>query len=150
MLKTNNDVLVAALSEALETMAFMVALPPEDEMMPPIGGMRAQMTFAGPLSGTIEVVAGQEFRQLLAANVLGLDEGDPEAVRKGIDALQEIVNTTCGILLPQFATPESDVFEVSLPQAQPFDDEQWAQFLEQGATVLDVEGCAVAARLVTQ
>lgn len=149
MQKTCEALLIESLGEALETMAFMAVMPPEEsaDALRPMQAVRARMTFSGPAKGEVEVMGGPVFVQMLAANVLGVDESDPEAVQKGVDALQELVNTTCGILLPQLATPENDQFDVSLPESQEVDEAAWEAFVHEGATELDVEGELVAVRL---
>ena len=149
MQETCETLLIESLGEALETMAFMSAMPPEEQekALRPMQAVRARMTFSGPVKGEVEVMAGRAFVQMLAANVLGVDESDPEAAQKGVDALQEMVNTTCGILLPQLVTPENDQFDVSLPESQEADEATWEAFVSDGATELDVEGELVAVRL---
>ena len=63
---TNNEVLVESLTEALETIAFMMALPPEEELPEPEQGMLVTIEFNGPISGAIELWTGTELAQMLA------------------------------------------------------------------------------------
>ena len=88
MLKITNDVLIEALNEALETTAFMMALPPEEELPTPSRGVLVCIDFNGPVSGTVELWAPSEFAQMMTANVMGLEPDDEEAQSKSMDAVK--------------------------------------------------------------
>ncbi|MCP4712125.1 MAG: chemotaxis protein CheX [Planctomycetes bacterium] len=149
MLETSEQVIIEALTEALETMAFMMVMPPEDELPTPTTSIKATMDFIGPVRGCVELMAPQEFTQTMAANVLGVDSEDDEAVSKCTDAFKELINTTCGVLTPKLGDTPADVFDFSIPQAEHFTTAaDWETFIAQtGVTVLDVDGYPVAARL---
>ena len=149
MLETSEQILIEALTEALETMAFMMVMPPEDELPTPTQSIKATMDFIGPVRGNVELVASLEFTQAMAANVLGIDSEDSEAVSKGTDAFKELINTTCGVLTPRLGSTPADVFDFSIPQAEQFNTTaDWETFIAQtGVSVLDVDGYPVAARL---
>ena len=126
MLETTENVLIESLSEALETMAFMMVMPADDELPAPDQGIHVIMNFTGPTSGTVELVAGADFAQMLAANVMGIDSEEDEARTKSADAFKELLNTTCGVLLPRLAGSPADIFDLTLPQATDFaDDDLW-------------------------
>ena len=149
MLETSENILPEAISEALETMAFMTVMPIEEEMPYPCQSIEATMSFSGPISGEVKILAGIEFAHMIAANVLGVDFGDPEAQSKSTDAFKEMLNTVCGVLLPKLARSSADVFDVTLPQAQKISgQEKWEEFVAtSGATVLNIDENLVAVRL---
>jgi len=149
MLKTSENILIESLAEALETMAFMIAMPPEEELPAPAQSTLAWMDFQGPVCGRAELLAGGEMMQMAAANIMGLEPDDSQIVEKSIDAFKELLNTTCGVLLPRLANSAQDVFDVTVPQSQNFTSvEQWREYVQQeNVTVLDVDGYPVAVRL---
>lgn len=144
------NVLIEALTEALETTAFMMPLPLEDELPSPTQGVLVKIDFVGPVSGSIELWAGSEFAQMLAANVLGIEPDDAEAQEKGIDTVKEMVNIIGGVMLTKLAGSPADVFNLTVPQAQEqLDAESWEDYVAQDdVTVLDVDGFPVATRLL--
>ena len=148
-LETTEQVLIAALTEALETMAFMMVMPPEEELPSPDNSLKTTMEFIGPVRGKLELMASLDFTQAMAANVLGIDSQDREAARKGADAFKELINTTCGVLTPGLGSSRADVFDFSIPQAELYSTaDDWKTFIAQtGVFVLDVDGYPVAARL---
>ncbi len=150
MQNTCESLLTESLSEALETMAFIMVMPPAEEPAAPQEAVQVTMQFTGPKSGTVELMAGKDFLIAMAANVLGVDPGEEEAQAKGVDAFREILNTTCGVLLPKLASSPADVFNVTLPEDESFTGpEHWQKFLSQeGAVVLDADGSPLACRLV--
>jgi len=151
MLETS-EMLLEAVGEAVETMAFMCAMPAEEELPRPGSGVKVTMRFTGRVNGQAELAAGKDFVELLAANVMGVDSGDPEAQAKGTDAFKELLNTTCGLLLPKLAATPADVFDVTIPEATAIDSpEQWdALTSEEGMARWSVDGFALAARLTIE
>jgi len=141
------NILTEALSEALETIAFMMVMPPEDELPAPSQGVQVTINFTGPISGTIDLLASDEFTLTMAANVLGID-CDQEAQAKGTDAFKDLLNITCGVLLPMLASSETDVFNLTVPEARDFQEDEWEKFVNQpGVNLLDVDGELMATRL---
>ncbi len=142
------DMLVRAVDEALETMAFMTLMPIDEDMKTPVRTMLATMHFSGPRSGSIEILAGVEFAEIVAENIGAMDEVT-DAMR--CDAMKEVSNVACGLLIPMIADSASDVFDLSVPDVQ-IDDtgREWNEFTAQSTTVVsNVEGYAVATRLTT-
>jgi chemotaxis protein CheY-P-specific phosphatase CheC len=151
MQEISQDVLVQSLTEALETMAFMMVMPPEEDL--PVAGelVRVTMRFSGSISGMVQIMAGKEFLASIAANVLGGDVDDEEVQNKGVDAFREVLNTTCGVLLPQLASSAADVFNVTVPEDETFiGEDHWHKFIEDGAVVLDVDGNPLAGRIMIE
>ena len=154
MLATNgkmnsSELLAESFSQTIETMAFMMALPPEEELPVPDESVKVQMSFTGPTSGKIELAAGTEVLINAAANIMGLEPDDPLAREKAIDAFKEILNTTCGILLPRIATSPSDIFDVSIPEEERFDNKRkWTEYVSQPDVVLlEIDYCLVAVKM---
>lgn len=136
-----------ALSQALETMAFMDVEPCEDRPMHPGVIITAEINFSGPACGTLRASAGIDFAQMLAENVSGLDEITEEQC---IDAMQELVNVTCGLILPMLASDQSDVFDLTVPHLTRSEERlHWEDFLDlDDVSVVNVEGFPVATRLI--
>jgi len=150
MLKTQaNETLVVSVTEAFETMAFMLAMPPMDELPAPADSILVTMSFSGPVSGTVELCAPSDIAKLIAANIMGLEPDDETLSEKGLDAIKEMLNTTCGLLLPRLAESPADVFQVTIPAAQPCSDSsQWEQFTAQSDTaILEIDGTPLACRI---
>ncbi|MBN2064705.1 MAG: chemotaxis protein CheX [Sedimentisphaerales bacterium] len=155
MLTTNNnlyssDVLAEAFAQTIETMAFMMALPVEDILESPCEAVMVSMDFKGPISGHIELAAGIDVVICAAANIMGLEQDDPLAREKGVDAFKEILNTTCGILLPRLASSPDDIFDVTIPQSEIIENKNnWQNYVDQPDVIMmDIDFKPVAARMV--
>ncbi|MBI9017978.1 MAG: chemotaxis protein CheX [Phycisphaerae bacterium] len=154
MLDTNEltTILTDSLSQALETMAFMVAMPMEDELPEPENSLQATMQFQGPQSGRLEMTAPVEWVEMFAANVMGIEPDDPDTEEKSVDAFKELLNTICGVLLPRLAEDPADIFNVTIPQSQAFTTlEQWQQYVAQDdVNILEVDFHPVAIRMIME
>ncbi|MHC4425104.1 MAG: chemotaxis protein CheX [Planctomycetota bacterium] len=146
MIETDN-MLTDALTQALETMAFLTIMPLEDDMVAPEDTVLAEMSFKGPKTGTIQILAGLDFAKILAANIGALDEVDDETA---FDAVKELSNVTCGLLLPALGSSPADVFNVTVPTVEYGDNSPgWDEFTaDRNSSVLNVEGYMVATRLI--
>jgi two-component system, chemotaxis family, chemotaxis protein CheY len=88
-------------SHVLETFAFSF---PEPAEALEVGGefdeelVCATISFSGAVSGTLSVAAPAPLCSELAANILGLEPQDPDAMLKGPDTLGEIANIAAGHL----------------------------------------------------
>lgn len=135
-----------AVSQALEKMAFLIVMPPEDLPAPPIT-ITAEISFSGPISGTIRTAAGIDFAKVLAENISGMTE---LTEAQCIDVLKELVNVTCGLVLPMITTDETDVFDLTVPELTRTEERlHWDQFISQDdVTVLNIEGWPLATRLI--
>lgn len=71
------------------------------------------ISFSGPVSGTLVMVACGGILETLAANMLGKQE--PPTPGEQRDALGEVANVICGNLLPGLAGPRA-VFHLTAPQ----------------------------------
>ncbi len=148
MLETNTSSAMEALVEAMEQMAFMAPMPADETLLPSPQAYLIRMPFTGPVSGTVEIVAPQEVGTGLAANILATTPDDPQAISYAADALKELLNVTCSLLLPKLGTvkPGGSPFKMTLPQMTAFDSaRQWKDFVAVPNThLLDVEGKLIA------
>jgi len=146
MIETDN-MLTKALDQALETMAFLTIMPPEDDMTAPEQAVLAEISFTGPKNGTIQILAGLDFCRILAENIGALTEVNDETCH---DALKELSNVTSGLLLPVMANSQADVFDITIPTIKNGGDcPKWNEFVEQANTcILNIEGYLVATRLI--
>jgi len=140
-------VLIDSLEQTLETMAFLTIEPPEEDMSAPEKPVLAEISFNGPKSGTIQIIAGLDFCKILAENIGALTEVNDETC---YDALKELSNVTSGVLLPLLANSKAEVFDITIPTIKNGDDSpKWNEFIEQpDISILNVEGKLVAARLI--
>ena len=87
--------LVEALGEALETMAFITPQLPGDAADPPLDVRLVLVEFHGHgMNGSLALAAPRKFGALVAGNCDG-----EEAITQADDALKELANVTCGLLL---------------------------------------------------
>jgi hypothetical protein len=142
-------IVIQALSEALETMAFQTILPIEEDLLAPEEAILAEMNFNGPKSGTVQILAGLDFAKILAENIGALDEVKNE---NAFDALKELANVVCGLVIPVVASSQADVFDVTVPAIKSGDETpKWDQFVDdQASCVSNIEGFLVAARLTIE
>ncbi len=141
--------LFETLAQSLETMAFVIADPLPSPADAPGDAQVVSLTFEGPRSGTINIVASREFAMMLAANVLGIDPSDPDAQEKADDCMKELVNVVGGALMPRIAESETDVFKLSLPTIRPLNTEtEWPGFCnDTGTQLASADGHTIAARI---
>lgn len=146
MIKTDT-MLTDSLAQSLETMAFLTTMPLEEDMPAPKKAVWAEISFTGPKNGTIQILAGLDFCRILAENICALIEVSDETC---YDALKELSNVTCGLLLPILASSQADVFDVTVPAVKTGDDSPgWDEFVEQpNSYILNIEGFLVATRLI--
>lgn len=88
------------LEPVLETFTFMSPEPVAPAELPrPIGAMfSATIAFTGATNGSVTIACPTSLCVEMAANVLGIDTDDPDALFKGADTLGEIANITAGHL----------------------------------------------------
>ena len=146
MIDTEN-ILKAALSQALETMAFLDIMPKEEDLAVPKRVISAEISFSGQKSGIIQMLAGNDFCKTLAQNIAVLDEVDDTVC---LDALQELSNVTCGLLLSMIASSPADVFDITIPSVGYSENQSlWDEFrTDENCCLLNVEGFLVATKLI--
>ena len=118
--------------DTLEKLAFMFAFLDESEEGQTRDSMVAgRVSFKGPFSGTLVMTISIEVLQELAANMLGLDDGEETTQDHRSDALKETMNVICGNLLPAIAGDEV-VFDIGVPKILSAD-----QKMKKGAGIPD-------------
>lgn len=144
MIVETSNLLAGALSQALETMAFLDIMPIEEDLPTPEQPLLAEISFIGPESGDLQLLASMDFARILAENIGALDDVEDE---HAFDAMKEMANVVCGLILPMIAPDLSDVFDMTVPTVKSGNDSpQWSEFA-QGSCVLNVEGHTIAAKL---
>ncbi len=143
------DIVTEAITQAFETMAFMMVLPMGEEMEIPSETVWTEIEFSGAQQGRMEVLSGPELGRMMVQNMGCLFEPTEEEI---MDAWQELCNVTCGLVIPEVADAPHDVYDVSIPSVQwnP-GTPSWENFTANpSCCVLNVEGYAVAVRLVLE
>ncbi len=140
-----------ALVQAMETMAFITPTLADASLSPSADSILVSMPFTGPICGTVEMVASEAAGIGLAANILATNPEDPSAKCYAQDALKELLNVTCGLLLPTLTTDQSKSipFKMTLPHVNCFDSQnQWCHFMATNdSCALDVDGELIALRV---
>jgi len=151
MTDTHISPTMGALVRAMETMAFTTPIQADPSLSPSADSLLVSMPFTGPFSGTVEMVASERVGIGLAANILATDPEDPAAACHAGDALKELLNVACGLLLARLAPQHSEAtpFRMTLPQLTVFDSQtQWPEFTAGcDACVLDVNRELIAMRV---
>jgi len=106
----------AQICEVFERMAFMFGDAVGADELPAVTGdcFRAEIRFRGDRQGSLVMLGASELCPLLAANVLGADPEDEEALSRSDDAIKEILNVACGHILTTLAG-DGPVFDLSAP-----------------------------------
>ena len=140
------DALTKALSQALETMAFLTILPMEDDLAIPEKTILTKISFKGSKNGSIQILADIEFGRILAENIGGLTITGEDV---SYDALKELANVTCGLFLPMVISSTSDLFDITVPSVNNSNDSsKWISFIaEKNSCVLNIEGNLIATKL---
>ncbi|HPI76277.1 MAG TPA: chemotaxis protein CheX [bacterium] len=115
---THQRILSETAARIFEDAAFAFADESRAEIEPQgiLSEIGAAVDFAGDFAGTLALTAPEELATVLAANMLGVEEGDPEATEKPADALGEIVNMICGNFLPAVAGDRAE-FRIGAPRS---------------------------------
>lgn len=123
----------------LEETAFVftdeLSDPPPGPEWNPIG---AQVAFKGDIiKGGLRVWTDPKFARTIAANMLGVEEDDPQGEQRASDALGELLNIVLGNVLTR-AYGDGPVFHLGIPAARP--TELWQTDLKSESLWLLVEG----------
>jgi CheY-specific phosphatase CheX len=123
----------------LEETAFVftddLSDPPPGPEWKPVG---AQVKFKGTnIEGGLRVWTDPKFARTVAANMLGVEEDDPQGEQRASDALGELLNIVLGNVLTQ-AYGDGPVFHLSIPAVRP--DALWQTDLKSEGLWLMVEG----------
>lgn len=126
-----------AFRNAVEQFAYMFAEPYEIAAPPPSPGpcLMAEMSYVGPISGTLTMVIPESLCPAIAANALGLDPDEDDVTAGAHDAIKELLNITCGQMLTALAG-EEPVFDLTIPIISPFDIFDWEEHCAKPNTVI--------------
>jgi len=135
--------------DVLARMAFMFGDPtgPDALPTPAAGALQAVMDFRGERCGSLTLAAADSLCPELAANVLGLEPQEAQALERSGDAFQELLNVTCGHVLTAVAG-EAAVFDLDAPRLGRIDGDGWTALRDAPDAVgFVVEGHPVLLRL---
>jgi len=120
----NHDVLreklVEAAQQVLEEAAFLftdLAEGTPEDIMWEGTVVQAWLPFSGPVSGRFMLASSLALGGSLAADLLGLEPGDTEALEKVEDALGELLNMMAGLTLEQLLSPLG-CWELGVPEVK--------------------------------
>jgi hypothetical protein len=108
------ELLARIVGRTLEEAAFVFAETSQDAA--PFEGtvIEARMGYSGPSTGEIRLAAAPAFAATLAANLLGTEPDDPEATSREMDAVGELLNMVCGMLVPELFGPHA-AYRLDIP-----------------------------------
>ena len=113
-----NDMTAEALGQVVITMlqdaAFVFAEPAESNEREEENVLMARLDFNGPSSGEMVLSCSRTLAADLAANLLGIEPDDPDAIQRGSDALGEMLNIVGGAVLANWFGVDAD-FEMGVP-----------------------------------
>lgn len=148
MPEIHNTFIESSLSDALNTMAFISPMPPEDLTPPPEPALLTRIEFHGAAVGALELVCPPIFGAMLAANLLGPDSGTSDDGVGAADALRELLNVICGTMLRDSGVTGWGSVEMGVPIQRAFDLSGWNAFIDSGAVVVDADGSKLALRMI--
>jgi len=136
MKSDQKELLSNVFCDALEKLAFMFGEPAERDDLSPTGNkyLTAGMTFTGDMSGEISITVVEEMCFEIAANILGINSDDEQALNLAIDSLKEVLNVTCGQVLTAIAG-EKALINLSIPQVSELDASGWTETLNKTETI---------------
>lgn len=118
-----NDLLFKVAEKTFGELAFLLIeleeIAQSKHHSPPTWGYAARVEFSGPFGGEMHIAITENMLRPLAANMLGIDVDEelPEGVQLE-DALKELLNVTCGNLLPLIGGDQA-VFHIEAPMLMP-------------------------------
>lgn len=131
-----DSVVEKTLGSVLESFAFMFTemIPAENISATEDDHLRAEISFAGSVSGTLVLAVPKGICPEIAANVLGVEADDEQAIEGAEDALRELLNVTCGHVMTEVAGTQ-EVLDMSLPVSQPIDLDGWNSMRDNPETI---------------
>ena len=118
----HEELLRRVCEETFMAMAFLSPVSQEECPATDLGSQPVSVEFTGPFSGSLILRVSRCIPAILAANVLGMDEGQQPSADQQADALKETLNVICGNLLP-LVSDATQVFNVHAPQLLDHDGE---------------------------
>jgi len=116
-LRSYPQTLSETVQRIFERAAFVLMDFPDEEPGPNAAAAEsaaAKVQFSGSFSGEMCFLANHRLAVILAGNMLGLEEDDPEAFSRSADALGEVLNMICGNFLPLVAGTRAE-FQINAP-----------------------------------
>jgi len=131
-----SELLSSVFCDALEKLAFMFGEPAGRDELSPTGKkyLTAGMTFSGGISGKISITVAEEMCMEIAANILGINADEEQAMNLAIDSLKEVLNVTCGQVLTAIAG-EKALIDLSIPQVSELDASGWMETMNKTETI---------------
>ncbi len=103
------------LTNVLGDLAFMITDDEQVELVPGTIWMCGEVSYVGPVTGTVRCWCSRSLATQLAANLLGIEPEVGEAQIAAEDALCEFLNVLCGQLVTAWHGTES-VFNLTIPK----------------------------------
>jgi len=139
------SIIKESVSQALEKIAFFEVTPPDEECGEPDDVIVAEIDFVGHVSGRIQIASEREFVRSFAENMCGMEDLTDEQYD---DALKELANITCGLVLPMLAESQKEEFNMAVPYLTTLSPPKWQDFIAEDDTVLlEVEGHPLCVKL---
>lgn len=108
----------------------------------------ATVAFTGEVSGSLEVIASSAFGRLVAGRVLEIEQPKNPSADECRDALGEVANMSCAMVLRRIIDEGSAMPRLSPPQLVEGGPEAWSSVRgEAGAALFTASGHRVAIRL---
>lgn len=112
---SNKSDLLQVVTDVLGDLAFMAS----DDECPDLGAgtvwMQGEIQYYGPQTGTLRCWCTRDFAVELAANLLGIEPEEGEAMVAAEDALREFMNVLCGQVVTAWHGTEA-VYNLSIPK----------------------------------
>ena len=111
-----NEILYRVAEEILESLAFLFpVLDEERKKTSNVFVWGASISFVGPFSGRLVMLASETILPDLVKNMLGLDAGEEVSLAQQHDALMELLSIVCGNVLPVVAGKKA-MFNLDVPK----------------------------------
>ena len=96
------SLLYETLSEVLEDAAFVFTESADETLGWNNSILKSSIPYEGEEKGTLSLAVGNEMARIFAANLLGIEPDDDDAEKKSGEAVSEILNIVCGVLLERW------------------------------------------------
>lgn len=122
--------------EIFEKMTFLFAEPAAPQEAEDFGEecVLGSMAYSGAAAGRIALAIPAAMGPVLAANVLGLADGNGRAASLAADAVREILNVFCGSFLTA-CYGDKPVFNLSVPRISRLPAAEWRALRQDGDTL---------------
>lgn len=127
----NNEILIKVCCDVFENLSFMFGetIDLDDAESDSDEFILATMAFKGDKAGSVELVVPSETADILAYNILGIDEDEDLPPGSALDALRELLNTICGQLMTTLFG-DQPIFDLTVPETKTITLEEWDRLVE--------------------